>query len=696
MKLLYILIAGHVLSALVLAAPTDEDALYQDTPYTKELLRQAKAAEIESFLDQKTDPCKDFYTFSCGNYKRINSALRMHVASTGLFENLTKGFNRKILKMLSTPHDAHDTPEDIQVKHFYESCLRINELNYNQKLRRLIAEFGTMPVLEGSSWQEDDFNWVNTSARMGHRYGIRPIIAVEVSTDFLNNQRNIIYVSAQSFQLKTRSMYVNNETAFYRQKYQATIQQILEQYLGVEMELAMKTAKEMLDFEVDLANGLEDNKEHHDIKDQLELLTVAELRERYAPTFDTEQLIFVSMGEEISEQIYEMYRPYQQNVVEVIKRTPKRTVANYIFFRLIWKFLLHVEKSPKMLSELCLPYTKKFFAKNLDNMIYRRYKNDKSFREIDNMWHKLKSTFREALLSSPELNWIEPSTRNLAIAKLEAMRLKLNNYSKENFTEDFAGLNFQTADNVENLRQFLELRAKQMRQLLHQPPKSFEYATLSFSPVNNPIENTITIPVALLQPFYIWSEVYPNAVIFGTLAFLIGHELIHGFDDGGRKFDDKGIQTDWWDEKSSSNFLKRRECFTKQYGRYVYDGIQLKESTAQKENIADNGGIRLAYAAYRKWFESQMTNSSSVNQVLAKETLPNLRYSANQLFFISFAQFWCNDVHPEVKTMQVLTDNHTPGKFRVIGTLSNLKEFSKEFNCPAESAMNPCEKCILY
>ncbi|XP_039495194.1 endothelin-converting enzyme homolog [Drosophila santomea] len=132
MKLLSILIAGHVLSALVLAAPTDEDALYQDTPYIKKLLRQAKAAEIESFLDQKTDSCKDFYTFSCGNYKRINSALSSQMDSTGLFETLTKGLNRKILKILSTPHDAHDTPDYIQVKHFYESCLRITELNYNE------------------------------------------------------------------------------------------------------------------------------------------------------------------------------------------------------------------------------------------------------------------------------------------------------------------------------------------------------------------------------------------------------------------------------------------------------------------------------------------------------------------------------------------------------------------------------------
>ncbi|KMZ06491.1 neprilysin-4 [Drosophila simulans] len=698
MKLLCIWIVGHVVSALVIAAPTSEDVLNQDTPYMKELLRQAKAAEIESFMDQKSDPCKDFYSFSCGNYKRINSALTMRVMSTGVFETLTNGFNRKIVKMLNTPHDTYDTPEDIQVKHFYESCLRIKELNstYSEKLKGLIAEFGTMPLLEGSSWQEDDFDWLNTTARMAHRYGITSIIGVGVATDFANNQKNIIYIGQQEFPLKTRSMYMDNETAIYRQNYQSNVQLILKRYLGVEVELARKAAKEMIDFEVDLAHGLVDNNEHLDLRDLVELLTVAELRERYAPTLDTDQLIFVSMGEKISDKIYEFNKRYQQNLVEVIERTPKSTVANYLFISLIWEFIKKPSGLEEKPTEACVDFTKTYFAKNLDNMIYRRYKNEKSSREIDNMWHQLKSAFKETLLSSPALDWIEPSTRSLAIAKLEAMTLQVNNYAKENFTEDFADLNLQSTDCVENLRQVQMMQAKQMRQLFHQPAKPLEAGELmSYTPSNVLVENTIKVPVSLLQPFYIWSDVYPNAIVFGTLAYLIGHELIHGFDDSGRKFDEKGNSKDWWDEKSSSNFLKRRECFTKQYGRYVYDGIQLKESNAQSENIADNGGMRLAYTAYRQWYENQLTLPNGA-QEMTKETLPNMRYTAKQLFFISFAQSWCNDVHPKVKAFQVSTDKHMPGKFRVIGTLSNFEEFSKEFNCHAGTAMNPIDKCILY
>ncbi|XP_052835513.1 neprilysin-1 [Drosophila gunungcola] len=690
-QILYVWLVGQPIIGLAWAASIVQDDLNQDTPYNRELLRQAKVAEIESFMDQKADPCDDFYTFACGNYKRINSAFSMEVITTGVFETLTKGLNRKILKMLNTAHDTHDTPEDIQVKHFYESCLRINELNgtYTGKLKRLIAEFGTMPVLEGSSWQDEDFDWLGTTARIAFRYGIAPILGIEVNKDLASNQRNRIYLGQQEFPLESRSMYVDNSTAMYRQRYRSSIQRILQRSLGVKSELARQTAKELVDFEVDLAQGLVDDSEGLDLSELTELLTVQEIQERYSPTLDIDRLIFVSMGERVSDQIYEYNKRYQQNLVDVIQRTPLRTIANYMFFRLIWEFVETPADKPEKQQKACLDLTKKFFAKNLDNMFYRRYNNEKSSREIDSMWRQLKATFNETLHTSPALDWIERPTRNLAIAKLQAMRLQVNNYAEDNFTEEFADLNLQSADYVENVRQTSLLAAKQMREMLHKPAKPFEAGSqLSYTPANILIENIIKVPVALLQPFYIWSDVYPSAVMFGTLASLIGHELIHGFDDSGRKFDAKGNAYDWWDERSSSNFLKRRDCFTKQYGRYVYDGIQLKESASQSENIADNGGLRLAFTAYRKWYESQSD--------LAKERLPSMRYTAKQIFFISFAQIWCNDAHPSVKALQVSTDQHMPGKFRVIGSVSNFEEFAKEFNCPAGSAMNPSEKCILY
>ncbi|XP_022209445.2 neprilysin-4-like [Drosophila obscura] len=701
-----IFIIGHILWTLSVllgcsqAAPADGEKheLNEDTPYMRQLLRYAKAAEMKSFMNEKADPCTDFYAFACGNWSRINSALSLNKFTTGLFETLTKALNRKLVLILTSEPSANDTREDIQVKHFYESCTRLDELQdtYAQKLKNLIAEFGSMPVLEGSSWQEADFDWLETTARMDYRYGVGSIISIEVTKDFANNHLNRVYVGHQEFPLESRSMYVDNRTLTYRLALRDRMQSTMERFLGVEKKLAKATAQELLDFEVDLAHGLADESDGMDIASMAELLTVSEMHRRYAPTLDIERFVLVSMGEKITDQVYEYNSEYQRNLVQVILRTPKRVVANYIFYSMIKDFAVSAAKTAEGKKEMCIGLTKKSFAKNLDNMIYRSYKNEVTAREVEHMWSQLKSTFNETLRSSQLLDWIDRPIREKAIIKLEAMTMQVNSYADHNFTAEFEGLNLQSADYVENMRQASLLGVKQMRAELHQPAKPLEAGELlSYTPANILVENAIKIPVALLQPFYLWANAYPSAVMFGSLAVLIGHELIHGFDDSGRKFDARGQFHDWWDQTSANNFLDRQTCFTKQYGGYVYDGIPLKKSISQSENIADNGGVRLAYTAYRKWYDALESRPNSGEELL-RETLPTMDYNSKQLFFISYAQVWCNDAHPRVKGIQVSTDQHVPGKFRVIGPLSNFDEFSEEFNCPVASPMNPREKCMLY
>ncbi|SPP88183.1 neprilysin-4-like [Drosophila guanche] len=682
------------------AAPADEERLQlnEDTPYMRQLLRNAKAAEMQSFMNQRADPCTDFYDFACGNWSRINSAISLSEFTTGLFETLTKALNRKLALILTSPPNANDTREDVQVKHFYESCTRLGELKptYAQKLKSLIAEFGSMPVLEGSSWQEDKFDWLETTARMDYRYGVGSILSIEVTKDFANNHLNRVYVGQQDFPLESRAMYVDNRTQTYRRALRDRMQSTMERFLGVEKELAKTTAQELLDFEVSLARGLADESDGVDIASMAKLMTVAEMHSRYAPTLDIERFVQISMGERITDQVYEYNEDYQRNLVLVMQSTPKRVVANYLFYSMIKDFAVTAPKTAESKKEMCIGLTKKSFAKNLDNMIYRSYKNEKTAREIESMWNQLKSTFNETLRSSQLLDWIDRPIREKAIVKLEAMTLQVNSYADYNFTKEFEGLNLQSADYVENLRQATILGVKQMRAELHLPAKPLEAGELlSYTPANILVENAIKVPVALLQPFYLWANAYPSAVMFGSLAVLIGHELIHGFDDSGRKFDARGQFHDWWDETSANNFLERQTCFTEQYGAFVYDGIPLKRSVSQSENIADNGGVRLAYTAYRKWYDALESRPNSGEELL-KETLPTLDYNSKQLFFISYAQVWCNDAHPQVKAIQVSTDQHVPGKFRVIGPLSNFDEFSKEFNCPIDSPMNPRQKCVLY
>ncbi|EDV91580.1 GH13212 [Drosophila grimshawi] len=690
-----------ILTPSVRTAPSSADYIADsklDATLIEEVMRQAKAAEMANFMDESVDPCFNFYDFACGNWPRINPAIGPGQYTTGLFERLTDGFDRKVKHTLNSENSDLDTAEDVQVKNFYKSCTQVRQVDasYQQKMRDIIAEFGAMPALEGESWHMSNFDWLETVARIAYRYGLVIIMGVEVTKDFANNEVNVVYIGEQEFVLESRNMYLDNHTASYRMAYTISVAKKLVTFLGMDMKMALPTATELMDFEVQLAKGLINEGDGLSISDISQLKTVAQMQREYAPHLNVERLVNISLGEQVTDSVYDFNSNYQRNVINVMKRTSPGIVANYIFYRLIDEFAMDPGTTHASRQDKCILITKKYFAKNLDNMIYRRYNNNVTASDIDLIWGQLKSTFKQKLQSDQSLKWISRRTREAAINKLDAMTLQVNSHADEDLTEDFAGLQLHVDDFIENLRQTRILGARQERELLHQPVKPLEAGDLlSYTPANILVENTIRVPVSLLQPYYLWAGSYPNAIKFGTLASLIGHELIHGFDDSGRKFDARGNVNDWWDAQSESNFVDRQRCFTNQYSKYTYHGIRLPKTTAQSENIADNGGMRLAYAAYSDLQDAQERTVEGRKQLL-REKLPTLNYTKMQLFFISYAQIWCNDAHPRVRHLQVSTDLHMPGEFRVIGPLSNFGEFAKEFQCAVGTRMNPPRKCMIY
>ncbi|XP_034484716.1 neprilysin-1-like [Drosophila innubila] len=664
--------------------------------YIDAVMRQAKAAEISSFMNENADPCNNFYEFSCGNWKRINKANANHL-STGLFERLNEAVERKKKKFLNKEDIERDTREDKQVRDFYKSCTRVTSIDkeYQDELKSVIKMFGSMPVLEGDNWIESDFNWLNTTANISFQYGLNIIVGIEVTKDLVDNKVNMVYIEEQEFPLESRSMYLDKHTKIYRISYRDIMAMKLKDYLGVEDKLALKTATELMDLEVQLANGLLNDNDDVSLIEICKKTTLDEMQRIYAPTFDVKQLVDIIIRERV-QNIYDYNPHYKANLIKVLQQTSKRILANYIFYRLIDEFAIKLGKTEAKREENCFAVTQKLFSKNLDNVIYRRYNNEATASDVELIWRELKSTFKQQLQSDRSLNWISNSTRELAIKKLAAMRLQVNSYADEDLSEDFKDMHLQNESYISNLKNVFEVDAYSTRQQLNQPVQPLEAGEiLSFTPANILVENMIKVPVALLQPYYLWASSYPNAIKFGTLASLIGHELIHGFDSSGRTFDAVGNINDWWDEESTANFLTRKRCFVDQYSKYSYNGLLLPASNDQSENIADNGGLRLAYTAYRRWQDAQESSGVNVNES-GKEKLPKLNYTNMQLFFISYAQIWCNDVHQNFRDLQVATDQHVPGQYRVIGPLSNFDEFAKEFQCELGTPMNPATKCQLY
>ncbi|KAH9487491.1 Membrane metallo-endopeptidase-like 1 [Bulinus truncatus] len=196
--------------------------------------------------------------------------------------------------------------------------------------------------------------------------------------------------------------------------------------------------------------------------------------------------------------------------------------------------------------------------------------------------------------------------------------------------------------------------------------------------------NQVFILAALLnKPFF--SIDYPRSYFYGILGGILAHEVIHGFDSRGRMHDKFGNLKDIWTPHVAEEYERRAQCFIEQYNGYeVLPGHNISGSLTLAENIADNGGIKMAFGAYKLSIGSD------------DFTLPGLNLTSDQLFFVGFGNTLCAKYSDEFSISSIQTEVHTKTMFRVIGTVSNSREFSVAFNCPLNSPMNPVNKCEIW
>ncbi|KAH8310552.1 hypothetical protein KR044_001902 [Drosophila immigrans] len=308
------------------------------------------------------------------------------------------------------------------------------------------------------------------------------------------------------------------------------------------------------------------------------------------------------------------------------------------------------------------------------------------------MVNYIRSVFNDIL---DEVNWMDDMTRQEAKKKLLGManhigypeelldNEKLSKYydkmkiDPDNYLESFLAISMFDADYM-----FNQLRL---------PFNKTDWVRHSRSAVVNAFysyeENSIVLPAGILQDVF-YKANRPKYMDFGAIGSLIGHEFTHGFDDQGSQFDLEGNMRDWWQPDTKKAYLEKAQCIIHQYGNYTdaMTGLKLNGINTQGENIADNGGIKEAYKAYQRWVENHGTEAK----------LPDLDYTPQQMFWISAAQTWCSKYRKEDLSVSITTDEHSPSEFRVLGPLSNSKDFAKDFRCPKGSPMNPVHKCEVW
>ncbi|XP_067624379.1 uncharacterized protein [Eurosta solidaginis] len=662
-----------------------------NTEWAKQITRQAKAAEIHVMLNTKVEPCVDFYQYSCGNWHRNNPAQLLNNIMTDRFQQIANAFDHRLQQILNEPRD--DNILEANVKNFYHACemVKKDDIQYRVALQHACKELGVkVPMLDGEDWtaDEEEFKWWEAVAKIQHKYGKQIILAVDIMPDILNNTGNKVYIGPPEFS-------ITSNTKLFSVLQELTTIEHMKRFFGIEEGKAKEVAKELTNFERALVHGGTDSRLGLTLQDSLKLQPVAKLNEVYNESLNFQNFLQIALGvDELPETVYIYDEKYLVNSIQIIAQTPTHVIVNYIVWHMLQAYIVDVQKGNNV-AKWCIERTKYYFGKYVDYMVYQRYKDDTAEQEVLHMWEEVRAAFREELQGN-KLDWIANSTRAYALEKLNAMTLYINNYETENFNAEYADVHITRNNYVENVQQILQMESRKKLQRLNGAVMPLEAPeVLSFTPAYNVLENNIKIPVAMLQPRHFWGPHYPQALKYATLGYLIAHEMIHGFDDDGRNYDKAGNLHSWWDAKSTYQFEERRKCFQAQYHNYRYAGQQLPDDVSQSENIADNAGVKMAYAAYQRWLSEQQ-RAANATDILSRETFAQLQFDNQQLFFIGFAQLWCDDVQSFFRSAVAASDSHAPSMYRVIGALSNFQEFSWVFKCSQDAPMDPEFKCAIY
>ncbi|RXG54315.1 Endothelin-converting enzyme 1 [Armadillidium vulgare] len=399
---------------------------------------------------------------------------------------------------------------------------------------------------------------------------------------------------------------------------------------------------------------------------------------------------------------------YFGNLTNLLKRTPDRVVANYLMLRGVIQAASFLSKDIRDLDlkflrtlsgrvthlprwEQCIAMVSRSLSYAVSNLYVKHYLQNGSKEKVEVLVRYLRNSFDEMLKG---LEWMDDETKKQALKKERAINSYIG-YPEELLHDEYISEFYSNItigkDLLENNLGIAVYNSDFYYSKLRKPIDKFDWrergAVTLVNAFYNTAKNAIELPAGILQGAFYQAD-RPHYLNFGAIGFVIGHEITHGFDDQGRQYDMDGNLDDWWQADTEKRFLEKTNCIIEQYGNYTSEthDIKINGIYTQGENIADNGGIRVAYKAYMKWVEDS-----------GKEAmLPGLVYTPNQLFWIASAQIWCSVYRPEFLRNKIISDNHSPENFRVNGPLSNFDKFSEDFKCGANSKMNPEHKCIVW
>ncbi|RUS91043.1 hypothetical protein EGW08_001171 [Elysia chlorotica] len=674
------------------------------------------ASRLVTTMDSSVEPCNNFYDFACGNWNKKNT-IPDDQPSYNTFSKLGDEIQVILKSYIEKDVDlTKDSNSTAKAKHLYRSCMNETQIDSEglTPIHEMLADLGGWPILEGTAAKPRTQADVLDLLIKLNLIDQNVLIWQTVSADDKDSSVNIIQLDQSNLGMPVREYFLDEVAAARRTVYQKYMHDVAVM-LGADAETAQRDVEEMMLFEIELAKITIPSSERRDNEEMYNKMTVGKLQE-LVPEFDwlvCLQRLFGHVGIEITDQEpLVVYAPsYLAGLGKLYQSTDNRVIVNYLLWRLMMNW---VNNLPSQYRNIKNEYIKNIFGSQADpprwaecvsfvnmkmgNALGRLFVEehfDESSKDTAlEMIHNIRDSFYELL---DEATWMDEPTRIVAKEKADAISEKIGYDDSilvdNELNKEYEEVEYYPDRYVDNIITFLKHTASSKLKNLRTPVDRTKWSTSTTPAVVNafysPTKNQIMFPAGILQPPF-YSKHFPKYLNYGGIGMVIGHEITHGFDDRGRQYDKDGNLVKWWDDVVIHRFKERAQCIIDQYSNYTVPEIDMPVNglQTQGENIADNGGIKEAYRAYRKYTQRQHTQ---------EKRLPGLlQFSGDQLFFINFAQVWCGVMRPQASINRIMTGVHSPGRFRVIGTLQNMPEFSEAFQCPAGSYMNRKERCSVW
>ncbi len=647
------------------------------------------------FLDRSVNACTDFYSFACGNWIARNP-LPSDRSRLGRIQQLADRNAVIIREILERAAAKAIERSDIEQKigDYYASCMDQTAIQAKgpQAIRPLMREIDAIRTRE---------DLIRVAARFARR-GIPSIVRVESLPDLHDSTMTIAHIQSGVLGLPDRDLYLENDerSTRLRREYQAHLVTMME-LLGDPSDVAERAAVSVMDVETVMARAMLDRVSLRDPRRRDNPMTIAQLtrlgrnfeflryfRELRTPAMTRVNVVDPGYVKQVDEALMMLPLASWQAMLKWRVFSTLAPLLSPPFERERFRFtgtVLSGTKEPPPRWKRCTDQVAGIrgddqLGELVGQLFVAEHFGDNAKARMAEMIQALEHSLERNIR---ELEWMTPDTRQRALAKLSAISNKIGAPAR---WRDFSRVRIVRNDLVGNV---LSLGTDNVRYSLAFVGKKTDSQIWTMTPqtVNayySPSRNEVVFPAGILQPPF-FDPAKDAAINFGAIGSAIGHELSHGFDDQGRKYDGRGNLTDWWAPADDTAFRERAACVSTQYSSYqTVADTRLNGELTLGENMADNAGVRIAYYALMEYLSNQGR----------PEAIDG--FTAEQRFFIAWAQVWCENATDQDLRRRAQEDPHSSGRWRANGVLQNSEEFRKAFGCAPGTPMAPVNACRVW